>query len=474
MAIGVSDALASAAGTAPALATASLPVWLTVAGRVWAVPVASVRTIAEAGPVTPLPIVVPWVDGIASVNDSPVVCVDLVGALGLGSESSSVSGAGRRGRVVVVVATVVGDVALRVDDARWAREDSAPVLELADLLPWCGGFRVVGRVESAAPSVCAPQVAERSLLRVSQEGGGELALRLDRLDRIERAEPVAPLPDSSAWLVAVGGGLLPGRTLSERGDGARGLAGHAVVLRGDAPGERAALLVDRAIGVERCPPDALFAVRHPDGGGSVWWRRADAPPLRVVDPGPLFGWSPADDAATESAAATLTTRDSGGGQPRWLVVEREGVAVAIPLALVAQVTSGGAGRGADEAAGAADRVRLAGPGRWRRHPLRVDRVNALDGGAAAWRSVQGAPPVVAALFDAARFDATTGRWTFRLKDDSVDHAPRGLPWPVRRLLVAAWRDWVDAGWRDGSDPVPASTTMSHPDFAPKPSVIAKT
>ncbi len=473
MAAGILDALASAAGAGPTLATASPPVWLTVAGRVWAVPVASLRTIAEAGPVTPLPIAVPWVEGLANVNDCSVVRVDLAGALGLGAESSTVSGADRRGRVVVVVATVVGDVALRVDDARWAREDSAPVLELADLLPWCGGFRVEGRVESAPPSVRAPQVAERSLLRVSQEGG-ELALRLDRLDRIERAEPVAPLPDSSAWLVAVGGGLLPGRTLSGQSDGAQGLAGHAVVLRGDAPGERAALLVDRAIGVERCPSDALFAVRHPDGGGSVWWRRADAPPLRVVDPGPLFGWSPAEDAATESAAATLTTRDSGAGQPRWLVVERDGVAVAIPLALVAHVTSGGAGRGADEAAGAADRVRLAGPGRWRRHPLRVDRVNALDGGAAAWRSVQGAPPVVAALFDAARFDATTGRWTLRLKDDSVDHAPRGLPWPVRRLLVAAWRDWADTGWRDGNGPASASTTMSHPDFAPKPSVIAKT
>jgi hypothetical protein len=445
-------------------------VWLTVAGRVWAVPVVSVRTIAEAGPVTPLPIAVPWVEGLASVNDCPVVRVDLAGALGHGGDFS---GAARRGRVVAVVATVAGDVALRVDDARWAREDSAPILELADLLPWSGGFSVEGRGESVSPSLRAPQVVERSLLRVSQEGD-ELALRLDRLDRIERGEPVAPLPDSSAWLVAVGGGLLPGRTLSGQGNGAPGPMGHAVVLRGDAPGERAALLVDRAIGVERCPSDALFSVRHPDGGGSVWWRRADAPPLRVVDPGPLFGWSPVDDAATESAAASLTTRDSGAGPPRWLVVEREGVAVALPLALVCGVTSGGAGRGVDEAAGAADRVRLAGPGCWRRHPLRVDRVNALDGDAAAWRSVQGAPPVVAALFDAARRDPMTGRWTLRLKDDFVDHASRRLPWAARRLLVAAWRNWADAEWRDGRGPPPASTATPLSDFAPKPSMIAKT
>lgn len=473
MATGDSDARGPAAGAGPTLTTASPPVWLMIAGRVWAVPTASVRTIAEAEPVTPLPIAAPWVEGLTSVNDRPVVRVDLAAALGLGMDGVAASGAARRGRVVAVVATIAGDVALRVDDARWAREDGAPALELAELLPWCGGFRVEGRVESAPSSVRASQGGERSLLRVSQ-GGGELALRLDRLDRIERAEPVAPLPDSSAWLVAVGGGLLPGRVLSGQSDGAQGPAGHAVVLRGDAPGERAALLVDRAIGVERCPSDALISVRHPDGGGSVWWRRADAPPLRVVDPGPLFGWSAADEAATESAAATLTTRDSGGGQPRWLVVERDGVAVALPLARVAQVTSGAAGRGTDEAADAADRVRLAGPGRWRRHPLRVDRVNALDGGMAAWRSVQGAPPVVAALFDAARRDPITGRWTLRLKDDSVDQAPRRLPWPVRRLLVAAWRDWADTGWRDGSDPSPASTAMPHPDFAPKPSVIAKT
>ncbi len=476
----------SDAGAGPMAATASLPLWLTVGGRIWAAPMASVRTIAEAGSVTPLPIAVPWVEGIASVNDAPVVQVNVAGALGLPADpwGNGQSEGGRRGRVVVLVATAVGDLALRVDDARWGRDSDAPMLDVAAVLPWCGGFVEVGRAPLAPAAARAPLSVGRSLLRVRQEGD-ELALRLDRLDWIERAEPVAPLPESAAWLVAVGGGLLPGRSLSgpilpepvdasARTASARGPTRHAVVLRGDAPGERAALLVDRAIGVERCPPDALMSVRHPEGGRSVWWQRADAPPLRVIDPGPLFGWSAAEEAATGTAAATMVARGAGNGPPRCLVVERDGVAVAIPLPLVAQVTSAAAGRGPDGETGAADRVRLAGSGRWRRHPLRVDRVNALDGGAAAWRGVSGLPPAAAALFDAAQRDPTTGRWTLRMRQAFLDDAARGPTWAARRLLAAAWRDWADTGWRDGTSPPPMPSPNADPAFAPKPSVIAKT
>jgi hypothetical protein len=171
MATGDSDARGPAAGAGPTLTTASPPVWLMIAGRVWAVPVASVRTIAEAEPVTPLPIATPWVEGLANVNDRPVVRVDLAAALGLGMDGVAASGAARRGRVVAVVATIAGDVALRVDDARWAREDGAPVLELAELLPWCGGFRVDRAGRAGGPAARFVSVAGGRRRRVAAGPG---------------------------------------------------------------------------------------------------------------------------------------------------------------------------------------------------------------------------------------------------------------------------------------------------------------
>ncbi|MFD1623131.1 hypothetical protein [Azospirillum griseum] len=414
---------------------------LLIAGRVWTVPCASVVAVTEVETPTPLPLPLPGLVGLVAVNGEPVVCVDPTGPPSCGG-----------GGLVVVVATAVGPLALRVDDARWGRdaELDADALDSALRLPWCGGLR---RAIPRAVRTRATRSPGWPLLRVMHDGG-LLALRAERLERIERAEPLAPLPDSVGWLVAVAGAVLPARRLSGptiRSGDHGGL--HAVVLRGDAPGERVALLVERAVSVEHGPPESLLSVRHPDGGQSLWWRVTEGVPLRVVDPAPLFGWPPTAAPLAETASVPPSSGDRRLDPARCLLVERAGAVVAIPLGLVAGVAESGW-------EGSADRLRLAGPGRWRRHPLRVDRIHALpdasgpdasglgspgnavgDHAAEPWRAIGGLPMPWAALFDAARCDPTTGRWILRVRTaPDVGTAP--LPWSQRRCLVAFWRDWI--------------------------------
>ncbi len=454
------------------------PLRLTVGGRRWTVPRACVVGVTEAETPTPLPaplrIGLPGLVGVVGVNGDPVVCAD-----------PCEGGGAAPGRMLVVVTTAVGRVALRVDDARWDREGEANAvpLELAAQLPWSGGARVASL--ASRPSVAtAAAPSGWSLLRVIHDGAA-LVLRADRLERIERAELVAPLPESAGWLVAVDGALLPARRLSgptrRRMDDGTEESGavHAVVLRGDRPDERAALLVERVVSVERGLAAALFTVRHPEGGESLWWRgmAGGGAPLRVIDPAPLFGWavSSALDAAPINNGQTDAARASGSfaaATGRCLLVERAGVTLAVPLASVAQVAESGHD-------GPADRLRLVGPGRWRRRALRVDRINALPGGpgggafddlASPWRPIDGLPPALAALFDAARRDPKGDRWILRVR--AAADAP-GLPLPVaaRRCLVAAWRDWVAPPPAAPAAALACATPSPIP-VAPKPSVIA--
>ncbi|MBP2231168.1 hypothetical protein J2847_004480 [Azospirillum agricola] len=407
----------------PAVRATSAALRLTVAGTAWSLPMEAVHAIAEAGEgsasPTPLPLAEPPIEGVAAVEGRPVLQIDLARALAGGPDAPSGTG-----RILVVAATEAGALALRVEDARWAGAATAPVLDLGTSLPWTGDTVPVA---ASAPRPCRGADAMLPLLPV-HHAGERVALRIDRLDRVERPDSLTPVPGSRDVLLRFGDALLTARPLT--GEGA-GDAPCALVLRGDAPGEQAALLVERALGVERCPLDRLTALRHSDGVESLWWRREDGEPLRVIDPGPLFGW-----------AATAGGEGRVGEAARWtpprparpdvLEVEIAGHAVAFPLALVA---------GVDEAsfAGGPARLRLAGM----RRALPVDRLRPLaTDGTVGWRSLTALPPSVAPLFDAARWDAAAMRWRFRVNADSLTRIPGNrVAWPAKRALAAARRVW---------------------------------
>lgn len=400
---------------------------LTVAGVAWSLPTVCVRAITEAGPVTALPLADCPVEGLAVVEGRPVTLID---------PARQLAGTPGSGGVFVVIATGAGELALRVEDARWAGETDAPPFDHAGLPPWAGDPVPV----AAVPRTIRRAAATLALLQV-RDGTEDVALRIDRLERIDRPDWSNPVPESRDSLIGLDETLLTARSLSPSGAGP---VPHALVLRGDAPGERAALLVDRALTVERCPPDRLTAVRHSDGGTSVWWRRVEGVPLRVIDPGPLFGWTPCAD-ADPSADPTARPGLGGAGRPGVLVVEIAGHAVALPLALVGPVEENDAG---------GVRLRLAGT----RRCLRVDRVRPLEAGPSDWRRLTALPPAAALLFDAARWDAAAERWEYRANADTLTQLPgKRVAWAAKRAVAAAWR-----GWGDGLDadrrPCPATTS----------------
>lgn len=399
---------------------------LTIAGAAWSLPSSCVRAIAEAGPVTPLPLADSIVEGVAAVEGRPVTLID---------PARQTAGRPGSGGVFVVIATAAGGLALRVEDARWAGGTDAPPFDLGGLPSWAGGPVPV----TATPPTIRKAPATLALLQV-RDGSEDVALRIDRLERIDRPDWTSPVPESRDSLIGLDEALLTARSLSP--GGADPLS-HALILRGDAPGERAALLVDRALTVERCPPDRLTVVRHSDGGSSVWWRRAEGVPLRVIDPGPLFGWTPCADAGP-AADSTARLGLGGAGRPESLVAEIAGHVVAFPLALVGSVAE-------SEAGGAW--LRLAGT----RRRLRVDRVRPLDTGRSDWQALTALPPAAGLLFDAARWDAAAGRWEYRANADTLTQLPgKRVAWAAKRAVVAAWR-----GWGDGLDadrrPNPATT-----------------
>lgn len=89
-----------------------------VAGRSFALPAASVRGVAAVVPVTPLPFVPPFVEGLAAIGGRILPQVALGLRLGLPAvppgDAMAADGAGE----LVVVGTAAGDIALRVDRVR--------------------------------------------------------------------------------------------------------------------------------------------------------------------------------------------------------------------------------------------------------------------------------------------------------------------------------------------------------------------
>ncbi|AWK86922.1 hypothetical protein [Azospirillum thermophilum] len=265
---------------------------LCVCGVGWTVPAASLRAVAEPGPVTLLPLAPAPADGLVAVEGVPLLQVD--GGLLAGAS------AGER-RMLAVLATGAGDIALAVDRVE-PQDPSGATLDLARLLPWTGGLRPVERPPRRRPSVPGPAVG----LLLVQSGNETVGLRLERVERTGRARILGPLPD---------GGRAADRLvlLEDRPVAARPLDGAvlpeepvAILLRGD-NGERVALLAGRVLGVEPVEAGRLVAVDHPGGGRSVWWPQDAGPPVRLVDPGPLVGWPPAPPLAAGGPATVRGT-----------------------------------------------------------------------------------------------------------------------------------------------------------------------
>lgn len=402
---------------------------LAVAGLWKSVPLASVREVAEVGRIHRLPLAASPMAGLAEIEGRLVSCIDTGSLLGR---------PGALTRFLVVVATAAGEIALAVEET--SRNGGGDPLNLGAVLTWTGGFQPAHRVHS-------PRRPDRTVpLMLVRSADGILALRSERLEKVERVSVVEPLAGSGNphdWLVSFGKRPIAGRTLGPR---APKPGTYALILRTD-DGERIALLVERAMGMERCEVGHLSAVRHSDGQRSVWWQCPDRGPIRVVDPADLFGWPPAAPLSTVEAA------DVGGGlavHPNHLHVEVAGAVVAVPLGSVECVEETMPHWSANRPGRPVfDARRIEGlPSEPRSSWLRlkgfdgimgVDRILPLAASAFPWQTLDGLPPASAALFDAAGWDPDRRHWVLRLRDDAVGPSRQR---PLARVLAKSRIGWA--------------------------------
>ena len=433
--------------TGPERSAGQPAVTAVVGGQRFAVAADTVRCVVFAGPLTPLPFVPPWIEGVTSVNSEPVLQIDLARALA-GAAEGGEPGPGDK---LLVVKTSRGAIALRVDRVETGTGE-ASAGEVPHLRPEA---LVIGL--SAAPR----DEGEGGLSASSGQAGGPPAVVLVVTDGATRTgvlidEGISVAEVASSLLLDTGDGavqmmatvgdrLIAACRLSDKGGTSRAVIGPT------AEGWRA-VLVDRLIGLERLPVDRLVLLPGSAPGRNLCFRTADQTAIAIQDFGKLAGGSGATGPAyrhllervegrlTAARAQPFLNRPSSGSSASGgLRVSVRGVSWLVPLNLVERML------GDDErlVAGRRHPGKLSVPvldaGLWlasaapsaaasdgspvlllrlpegARIAVRVDSV-ALEAPASAppWQPPPALPPELAALVDAVRLEPGSGHWCLRL------------------------------------------------------------
>ena len=426
-----------------------------VGGRRFALAAGAVRRVGFPGPVTPLPFVPDWIEGLTTIDGQPMLQLDPGRAPASAGSGGPAAAAGSR---LVVIETPAGVVALRVDRVEPAGPAAEP-LPVANLTGALVAPSDGGMVE-ISPAAAAE--TEGVTVLVVAAGGVFAAVLID--DGVSVGEVAASLRvdtgDGPGRLMAtIGERLLPARRLSEAGG-----AGRAVI--GPAAEGWTALLVERLIGLESVAPGRLVPLPGAAPGRNLCFTPAGGEPVCLHDFATLAGGRETPGAAYRALLERVRAQrpvappgGAGGMGGGGLVVTVRGVRWLLPLTLVERMLGadqrrfGGrsgaqrpgvplfdAGRwfpsgpsGAGAAPGAeALRLRLADGGRI---ALGVDRI-ALEtaGNPHPWRPPPALPPGLATLVDAVRAEPATGLWTLRL---TAGLKAAALPLSLRRAVARA-------------------------------------
>ncbi|MEI6559507.1 MAG: chemotaxis protein CheW [Rhodospirillaceae bacterium] len=427
---------------------------VTVGERVFALAAGTVRRVGYPGPLTALPFVPDWIEGLTAVDHRPLLQIDPLRALG---------GAGRSGPAdkLVVVATAAGPVALRVNGIEPAAAAAAgsplPVEALVrHLVPPCA--------PGGAPPGANAEPAPAATLLVVTGGAGRAGILIDEglcVGAVAASHRVVNGDENGQVMATVGDRLLPARRLFEQGE-----AGRAVI--GPTAEGWMALLVERLIGLEHIPPDRLVLLPGAAPGRNLCFSAAGGQPVPLFDFESLAagrgGAGPAYrdllDRVRDRQRHARPTPPPAAAAADGLILTVRGMRWLLPLALVERML------GADERPepggpppqGRAV-VRLFDAGLWfspaappspaagrgeavllrlsagRRIALRGDGI-ALEagGGDRPWLPPPALPPGLAALVDGVRAEPDSGRWCLRL---AAGLSAAVLPLSLRRAAAAA-------------------------------------
>jgi len=441
---------------------------IAVGGRRFALAAGAVRRVGTVGPLTRLPFVPGWIEGLTGVGGRPMLQIDPIGALGGAWEGER----GEGGDKLVVVDAPGGAVALRVDRVEPATA-SAPSLAVEALV---GDLEVAdrrgGTAAAAATAADGAAGEPAAIVLVVASGTARLGVLLDEGVSVgevaaSRRIDTGDGDEAGQLMATVNDRLLPARRLSDEGGAGRAVIGPTA----DGP---MAVLVDRLIGLEHVPLERLVPLPGAAPGRNLCFPLAGGGAVCLQDFEALAGRRGAVGAAyrhllerirerRERAPQRPASEDAAGGDAGGgLTVSVRGVRWLLPLALVDRMLGvderlpeegppdrrPAAGRGAallldagrwfsagtPPASGGAEAVLLRLPGGGR-IALRVDRIALEPAGAATpWLPPPPLPPELAALVDGVRAEPETGLWCLRLAA-SLD--PAALPPSLRRAILAA-------------------------------------
>lgn len=409
-----------------------------VAGSTFTVSVDEALLVAVTPRLSPLPLASAPVEGMAEVNGSPVVQVDVALAL---------SGRPGAGRTSVVVRHEAGPVACRVETVSTGGAPGTGRPGPPSLLAWLSPLLppFVARPREARPARPAGPVARPLPLFLVRSRGKVLAVPAASIERVDRFEEQAQAPP---WtLVRLNEEVLPARPLPSRLDAgsAEQVPSWGLVVRPD--GERLVWTVESVIGVRDAARDAIHAIRLPGEPPLLWYEPVEGAFVEIVDPeGSLEGHGAPSRRPFESAWKFQGDLRLRCGPYRCL----------LPLGMIRTVLTGledlpPRARAADDLP-VLDAARLLGhTGQTRpRHGVVVDfgagrpavlaahdvRAASIDLGGEL-HPLPAVPAAVAELLDAVILDEGSGDWTYRLRRP----AP-GSPATSGPLFESALMGWL--------------------------------
>ncbi len=462
-------------------------VTVSVGGRAVTLTADALLRVGFAGAVTALPFVPDWIEGLISIDNRPVLQIDLGRALG-GPGSARTPEAGDK---IVVVQSAAGVIALRVGGLARSVDPTAPRFSVAAIIP--------GLVEPSQPSCrrvdAAPASAREppnpaAIALVVTSGATRTGILIENGVSVGHVTKCVEVRtgDSTGHLVAsINDRLLPARRLS-----AEGGTEHAVI--GGPPKGEMAILVCRLIGLERIAVDRLMILPGAPLGQNLCFPMEGGDPVCLQDFATLtcdIGGGAAAGAsyrallervknrARETSSSPPAELSGWGHDCRCLMVEVRGVRWLIPLELVVRmlgvderqaiVPDGPGGHGVplfdaarwfSPASLPLSKSRLAKSRLAKSRPaksrpaksepaetllmrsanqtliaLRVDRIALEDpGNTAPWLPPPALPLGLARLVAAVRADPVTGRWCLRL-ESGLDL--KDLPYLIRRAGALA-------------------------------------
>ena len=442
---------------------------IAVSGHMIALPAGAMRWVGAIGPVTPLPFVPDWIEGLVNVADRPVLLIDPGRAPGG-------PGGGGTGDKLVLLDLAGTAIALRVERVVSSAGLSSAPWPIDRLVEHLSLRKPAGVSDYAAgPAATSPATDNSVLVLVVADGTTRAGILID--DGLSVGTVAACAQVGPDQLVAtIGDHLLAASHLT----GARG-ANLAVI--GPAGDALSAVLVERLIGLVRIPRTTLTLLPAATAGRNLCFPMADCGPVILFDFPTLVAGSRAAGAPAPAsqayrhllervrddgmravarslkgmtAPAAETERDGNDGG---VIVSVRGVRWLLPFGMVERML------GPDERPVAGNRpvsghsVPLVDATRWfppgnapapasRTHTtvtlrlggrvglaLRVDHVTLEAAGSGRpWLPPPALPPGLAALVGAVRAEPGTSHWCLRLQS-GLD--PTSIPASLRRAVAAA-------------------------------------